>query len=176
MSASVSSRIDFSVTPLGKHLFCTVGNGVVVFPDFEGPFVGRSKRAPLIVDLGGLSISIKACNDRLVLVTSAAFYIIDTAQFDGGAPPATLEAVTITRYGVIKGWAYGHRTNSKAKGATSQVTVTPRAIYETLKINPEWWDEKGEKMKERKEEKMPIKNCMWQCVNCANSSRSYLRL
>lgn len=106
-------------------------------------------------------MNLKTCGHRIILCTSAAFYIIDSTQFDGGAPPSTLEAVTITRYGIIMGWGYGHRTNSKMKGATSQVTVTPEAIYETLKVEPEWWVEKDKSKKDEGavEEKKPIKNC-----------------
>lgn len=105
-------------------------------------------------------MTLRTCGHWLILITFAAFYLIDATQFDGGAPPATLEAVTITRYGIIKGWGYGHRANSKAKGAVSQVTVTRGAIYETLKVDPEWWKEKGgDSVEKEHDEKQPLRNC-----------------
>lgn len=137
-----------SVTPAGKHLFCIVGDGLIVFRDFAGPFAGRPKLPPFFVDMGGAALKFKACGDRLVLHEPSAFYIIDSTQFDNAALPDQLVAVKITRFGVIDSGPYGHRTDSKEKGATAQVVVSPGAIREVLKIDHSWWKEDDEKVKQ----------------------------
>lgn len=139
---SVRIALTSSVTAIGKHLFCTVGNGLVIFPDFARAFNGRAQRPPLVVDLNGAPISFAHCDHHVVLCTPSAFYILDASQFDDATSPAHLEAVRIDRCGVLASTGYGHRTNNDEKGATARVTVTPGSIYEVLKIDRIWWVEK----------------------------------
>lgn len=147
------------MTPIGKHLCCVVGNGIVLFPSFARPFEDHSERAPLLIDLGGAPVSLAACGSRLVIIHPTAFYVVDGAQFDGDEPPAQVSAVKVTRSGVIASQGYGHRVNNKEKGATAKVTVTTESMYEVLKIDHSWWDEETDNKKPAKGEKKPVDHC-----------------
>lgn len=151
--------LTHSVTAIGKHLFGIVGNGLVVFPDYVGPFEGRTKRAPLLMDLGGASISFATCGNRLVIIAPTAFYTVEVAQFDGIEPPAQVAAAKLTRFGVIASRGYGHRANNEEKGATAKVAVTTEAVYEVLKIDHSWWDEKEDSKKPTDLNKKPVDYC-----------------
>lgn len=152
-------KLTARVEVAGKHLFCEVGAGLVVFPDYAAPFAGRPKIAPLIIELEHTGVSFEICDHHLVFLTLGAFYVLDISQFDDPKPPSQLKAVKISRYGVIASRRYGHRVNDTDKGATACVTVTAGAIYETLKIDHHWWAQGEEGKKPSEGEPLPVEHC-----------------
>lgn len=144
---------------VGKHLFCVVGGAeLVVFPDFAGPFDGRARRAHLVIDLEGAPLNYITVGNRLLINTATAFYLVDVAQFDGREPPARLSAVKLTRSRIIASQGQGDRAFNNEKGATASVRVTTDAIYEVLKIDHSWWDEKDDKNTSQAAKK-PVDHC-----------------
>lgn len=128
-------------------------------PDFAATLAGRPKRAKMFVHLNSAPLNFETSGHRLILYDPAAFYIIDTTQFDDATPPAQLRAVKITRFGIIDSMRYGHRKNDKDRGATAMVTASPGAIHEILKIDHSWWDEKKGNERLKEGEDKPVDRC-----------------
>lgn len=147
------------MTSIGKNLYCVVGHALVIFPDYTRPFDGGSKRAPLLMDLGGNPLSFAADNSHLVIIAPSLLYLVDLTQFNGDEPPAKLSAVKVTRSGIVASRGFGHRENNEDKGATARVTVADGAIYEVLKIDHSWWDETDDTKQPSKTEKKPVDHC-----------------
>lgn len=134
-------------------------NSLVVIPDFAATLAGRPKRAKMFVRLNSAPLHFETSGHRLILHDPAAFYIIDTTQFDDATPPAELRAVRINRFGIIDSMGYGHRSDDKERGATAMVTASPGAIHEVLKIDHSWWDEKKDNERLKEAQKRPIDYC-----------------
>lgn len=165
-----------SIKVAGKHLFCEVGAGLVVFPDYAGPMAGRPKIAPIIIELEHSAVSFEICNHHLVFLTLGAFYILDISQFNDPKPPPQLKATMISRFGVIASQGYGRRADDADRGATASVTVTAGAIYETLKIDHQWWVDEDGGNKSSASEPLPVEHCEFADPYGTDGSRSHLRL
>lgn len=159
MSPSLHSVLTSSATVVGQNFFCTVGGKLCVYPDFAGHLAGRPKRSPMYVEVSGDSLDFKACNNHLVLFTNASFYVIDATQFDHSTPPARLEAVKITRFGIIE--RPGYLSQSSKKGATASVVASPGAIHEVLMVDHSLWAEAEDGKDGTSRSGRRIENCEW---------------
>lgn len=167
-SAVYGFSADSSVTPVGKHLLCACGQGIIIIPDFAGPLENREERAPILVDLNGATFQDYAtCQDHLIVYGLTAFYIIDTAQFDNAEPPAELRATVVSRFEVVL-----------ERGVFIRVTVSPGAIHEVLHVDHSQWDENGDGVEKESPNEEQIDHCTRRLLTpvVADCSRSHLQL
>jgi len=127
--------------PIDKHLVCIADTSVLIYPDYTGPLYERAALGPAVIDIGQEVNDISTSGNRLIIAAVSAFYVLDIREFDNGVPNI-LTALEIQRWGIVPRRGYG---TEPERGASTELTVTPRAIYEHLKVDPEDWDnEEGE--------------------------------
>jgi hypothetical protein len=120
-----------------------------VYRDYANPLFRRTTLAPVVINFGCSDITFATSDNRVIVSALSTLYVIDARQFDADSVPQALTALQIERWGIVPPKRYGKKPE---RGASAQLVVTPRAIYEHLKVYPKLWDEeKTDKEKTEKE-------------------------